>query len=65
MKKKMKIRKSFSNRFKVTKTGKVLYSSNFASHLKSAKSASQLRRLKRPKLLSKGFAKKVKLILGK
>lgn len=62
---KMKIRKSVADRFKITKSGKVIYGSNFAKHLKSAKSSSQLRRLRRPKKLAKGLAKKVKLMMGK
>lgn len=62
---KMKTRKSISDRFRVTKKGKVLYKSNFNSHLKSAKSKSQLRRLKRVKKLEKGLAKKVKQLIPK
>jgi len=65
MKKKNKIRKSIANRFRVTKKGKVIYKSNFNSHLASSKSSSQLRRLKRPKQLETKLAKKIRKLLGK
>jgi ribosomal protein L35 len=45
--KKMKIKKSVSNRFEVTKTGKVLRMSSFNRHLRRKKSKKQLRRLKK------------------
>lgn len=64
-KRKMKIRKSLKDRFKITKTGKVIHYQSFGSHLKSAKSKSRLRRLRRPKQLEGKIAKKVKKILGK
>ncbi len=60
-----KIRKSVRNRFEVTKNGKVLKMPSFNRHLKRKKSKKQLRRLKHKKIVSKGFAKKVKKILGK
>lgn len=61
---KKKIKKSVSKRFKVTKTGKVMFSHQYKSHLKSHKSGSRLRRLKEPGILSPVFAKKVKKMLG-
>ncbi|MFA6518647.1 MAG: bL35 family ribosomal protein [Candidatus Shapirobacteria bacterium] len=60
----LKIRKSVSNRFEVTKNGKVLRRSSFDRHLRSKKSKKQLRRLKGKKLVLGKFAKKVKQILG-
>lgn len=63
-KKKMKIKKSVAKRFKVTKTGKVLFSHQYKSHLKLHKSKSRLRRQKEPGELSGEFAKKVKKMLG-
>ena len=61
---KKKIRKSVSKRFKVTKTGKVLFSHQYGGHLKINKSASRKRRIKEPGVLSPAFAKKVRKMLG-
>lgn len=61
----MKIKKSIADRFKVTKTGKVFHSRSFSSHLKSAKSKSQLRRLAKQKQLQGKIAGKIKKLLGK
>lgn len=61
----LKIRKSVSNRFEVTKTGKVLRRSSFNRHLRSAKSKKQLRRLKGKKPVLGRFALKVKKLLGR
>jgi len=63
--KKFKIRKSVSNRFQVTKTGKVLKMPSFNRHLKRKKTKRQLRRLKNKKIVPGGWAKKVKKLLGK
>ena len=62
---KQKIKKSVSKRFKVTKTGKVLFGHQYAGHLKMKKSGSRKRRQKEPGVLSGTFAKKVKKMLGK
>lgn len=63
--KKLRIRKSVSHRFEVTKNGKVLREASFDRHLRRKKSKKQLRRLKGKKLVTGKFAKKVKKILGK
>ncbi|OGH47145.1 MAG: hypothetical protein A3A51_01970 [Candidatus Levybacteria bacterium RIFCSPLOWO2_01_FULL_39_10] len=57
---KKKIKKSVARRFKVTKTGKVMFSHQYKSHLKKNKSKSRLRRAKEPGQLSPAFAKKIK-----
>jgi len=62
---KLRIRKSVSNRFEVTKNGKVLRRVAFDRHLRRKKSKKQLRRLKGKKPVLGRFAKKVKKILGK
>ena len=62
---KRKVRKSITNRFKVTKTGKVLRRQGFRRHLKSSKSSKQLRNLKRVVELKGFYAKKVKKAVGK
>jgi ribosomal protein L35 len=62
--KKHKVRKSVSNRFEVTKNGKVLRRSSFDRHLRRKKSKKQLRRLKGKKPVIGRFAIKVKKILG-
>ena len=64
MKNKAKIRKSILNRVKITASGKVLHASNFKRHLRSAKSASQKRRLKGLKAFPNVRANKIKKILG-
>ncbi len=61
---KKKIKKSVSKRFKVTKTGKVLFSHQYKSHHKLIKSKSRLRRQKEPGVLTGKFAKKIKQMLG-
>ena len=61
---KKKIRGSVAKRFKVTKTGKVMFAHQYGSHKKLHKSKSRIRRQKEPGVLSKPFAKKVKQMLG-
>jgi ribosomal protein L35 len=63
--KKLKIRKSISHRFTVTKTGKVLREASFDRHYRRHKSKRQLRRLKGKKLVTGRWARKVKKLLGK
>jgi len=62
--KKLKVRKSISNRFEVTKTGKVLRMSSFNRHLRRKKSKKQLRRLKGKQVVLGALAIKVKKLLG-
>jgi len=52
-------------RFKVTKTGKVMFSHQYKSHLKINKSGSRLRRQKEPGVLKGKFGRKIKQLLGK
>jgi ribosomal protein L35 len=63
--KKLKIRKSVSNRFEVTKNGKVFKKSSFNRHLRRKKTKRQLRRLKNKKIVGGKWAIKVRKILGK
>ena len=65
VKRKLKIKKSVSNRFEVTKNGKVLRMSSFDRHLRRNKSKKQLRRLKGKQPVMGRFALKVKKLLGK
>lgn len=62
--KRLRIRKSVSNRFEVTKNGKVLRQSSFNRHLRRKKSKKQLRRLKGKQPVLGRFALKVKRMLG-
>lgn len=62
---KMKIKKSVSSRFKVTKTGKVLFAHQNQGHLQRKKSARAKRRHKEIGVLQGRFAKKIKRMLGK
>lgn len=61
---KKKIKKSVSKRFKISKKGKVIFSHQYKSHLKSKKSNGRLRRQKEPGILKGTFAKKIKKMLG-
>lgn len=61
---KLKIKDSVAKRFKVTKTGKVMFEHQYRSHKRSSKSRSRLRRQKEPALLEGRFAKKIKMLLG-
>ena len=62
--KRLRIRKSVSNRFEVTKNGVVLLQSSFNRHLRRTKSKKQLRRLKGKQPVLGRFALKVKRMLG-
>jgi len=64
-KNKLKIKKSVAKRFKVTKTGKVLFRGSHIRHLRRKKSKSNLRRQKVPQRLRGVMAQKVKRDLGK
>lgn len=61
---KKKIKKSIAKRFKVTKTGKVLFSHQYGSHKKLTKSRARVRRQKEIGVLKGTFAKKIKQALG-
>lgn len=61
---KKKIKKSVAKRFKVTKTGKVMFAHQYGSHKKLHKSKSRIRRQKEPGQLKGKFAQKVKQMLG-
>jgi ribosomal protein L35 len=63
--KRLKIRKSVSNRFEITKNGTVLHESAFHRHLRRSKSKKQLRRLKGKQPVYGRLAKKIKQILGR
>lgn len=62
--KKLRIRKSVSNRFEVTPTGKVMRRISFDRHLRRKKSKRQLRRLKGKRVVATAFARKVRQMLG-
>lgn len=62
---KKKIRKSVSRRFKVTKTGKVMFEHQYGSHKKLHKTKRRIRRQKEPGQLTGKFAQKIKKMLGK
>lgn len=61
---KLKIKKSVAKRFKVTKTGKVMFGHQYGSHLKLHKSRRRIRRQKEPGVMTGLFAKKIKKMLG-
>ncbi len=61
---KKKVKNSVAKRFKVTKTGKVMFVHQYGSHKKLGKSKSRIRRQKEPGQLTGEFAKKIKQMLG-
>ena len=63
-KNKKKISKAASKRFKITKTGKVMFGHQYGSHKKLHKSKRRIRRQKEPAQLTGRFAFKMKKILG-
>lgn len=65
MKSKQKVRKSVLRRFRITKTGKVMFAHQYSSHLKLHKSKKRLRRQSVPGELQGKFAKKIKKLLAK
>ncbi len=61
---KNKTNKSVSKRVKVTARGKIKRYPTGSGHLKSRKTPQQLRRFRKAKGVSKGFAKHAKEMLG-
>lgn len=61
---KKKIKRSVARRFKVTKTGKVMFGHQYTSHLKLHKSKKRQRRQKEPAQMKGRFAIKIKKLLG-
>ncbi|TXG76490.1 50S ribosomal protein L35 [Candidatus Dojkabacteria bacterium] len=64
-KNKKKIKKSVARRFKVTKTGKVMFSHQNVGHRKSHKNKRQIRRNNVKAELTGEFGKKIRTQLGK
>jgi len=65
MVKKMKVKKSVSRRFRLTRKGKILHRASFGRHLRRNKSKSQIRGFKKAKTIKGKTAKKIKKLLGK
>lgn len=61
---KKKIKKAVSKRFRITKTGKVVFAHQMSGHLRRKKSQRTKRRQAEPGVLRGAFAKKVKQMLG-
>ena len=61
---KMKTNKSVAKRIKITARGKMKRYRPMAGHLKSTKGAKRVRNLRKSRLLSKGFAKHAKRLMG-
>lgn len=61
---KMKSRKSYLKRIKITKNGKLLRRKSFGRHLKSTKTKKQLRSLRRIVEIKGFYAKKIRKGLG-
>jgi ribosomal protein L35 len=62
--KKKKIKDAVKRRFKVTKTGKVMFAHQYKGHLMTKKSGSRKRRQRILGVLAPGFARKVRALLG-
>lgn len=62
-KNKPRTHKAAAKRFKVTGTGKVLHRAQGGRHRITHKSKAQVRRLRRMKLVTGAFEKKIKLLL--
>ena len=62
---KLKVKRAVKRRFKVTKTGKVMFGHQYRSHKRSKKSKARLRRLKEPGQLKGKFAKRIKRLLSR
>ncbi|MFA5468914.1 MAG: 50S ribosomal protein L35 [Sphaerochaetaceae bacterium] len=60
---KMKTRKSAAKRYKVTATGKVLYSKQGTRHILTKKNTKRKRQLRKAGVLSDPEAKRVKILL--
>ena len=61
---KQKTHSGAKDRFRVTRTGKILHRRMNRNHLMETKSAARKRRLRVPNVLSGGDAKHVKRLLG-
>ena len=61
---KQKTRKSIAKRVKVTGTGKILRRKPGSGHLKSRKTAKQLRSYRKTTEVPKGFQRQIKRLLG-
>ena len=64
MRKKLKVKKGATKRFKKTPTGKILKKGGYSSHLKKNKSKSRQRRQKEPTLMSDGDRKRLTKLIG-
>jgi len=61
---KLKTNKAARKRFKITKTGKVMFRHQYAAHLKLNKNKRRQRRQAEPGILIGKAAKKIKFMLG-
>lgn len=64
MKMKKKTKKSISRRFKITKSGKVMFEHQYGSHKKLNKSKRRIRRQKEPAVLEGRNARTIKKMMG-
>jgi large subunit ribosomal protein L35 len=63
-KNKLKTKKSAAKRFKVTGSGKILRRKSFKGHLRTKKSSSKKRAQRKPTVVHKTYAKKIRKTLG-
>jgi large subunit ribosomal protein L35 len=61
---KLKTNKSMQKRFKVTASGKLKRGHSKTSHLMSARTSKTKRHLGRPALVSEGFARNMRALIG-
>jgi large subunit ribosomal protein L35 len=61
---KIKTRKAVARRFRITKTGKVLFRGSHVRHLRRKKTKARLRRQKVPQQIRGAVASKIKRVVG-
>jgi large subunit ribosomal protein L35 len=62
---KRKTKKAAAKRFKTTRKGKIIRGHAYSSHLKRKKTKRRIRRQKEPNVVEKGFAKRIKSLMGR
>lgn len=61
---KQRTRKSAVKRFKISASGKLMHRSHYLRHLKASKTKRQVRSLKKMKVVTGKYEKKIKKMLG-
>ena len=62
---KIKTKKAAAKRFKITRKGKIIRGHAYSSHLKRKKTKRRIRQQKEPGVVERGFAKRIKSLMGR